>query len=283
VGRGGRKGNRKTRRAGLARVWYHPGMKDESAADRDVGAGSGDPVAGHDGALRSWIDRGVESLLIISDRALEPSRIAEAFVNVAPGTKNDAGDDIDSAAVLEAVERLNAEYESTGRAFRIERVAGGLRLMTTGDHAALIAAFRQKRDTGRLSKPALETLSIIAYEQPITRARLEAIRGVACGEVLKTLLERKLVMIKGRAEELGRPMLYGTTKAFLEVFGLASLKDLPAVAKPPKAGSFEPQKPTNADRATKAESETNGGAEDGAAPDGEPRAEADLVAAGEQA
>lgn len=262
-------------------------MTDESAADRDVGAGSGDPVAGHDEALRSWIDRGVESLLIISDRALEPSRIAEAFANVAPGAKNNAGEDIDSAAVLEAVERLNADYERTGRAFRIERVAGGLRLMTTGDHAALIAAFRQKKDTGRLSKPALETLSIIAYEQPITRARLEAIRGVACGEVLKTLLERKLVMIKGRAEELGRPMLYGTTKTFLEVFGLAGLKDLPAVARPPKAGSFEPQKPAEGKIATITKSETNGGAEDeDALPssvDTEPEAARELAAAGEQA
>lgn len=204
-------------------------MTDESAADRDVGAGSGDSDAGQNNALQRWIDRGVESLLIISDRALEPSRIAEAFVNVAPGTKNESGDDIDSAAVLEAVDRLNAEYERTGRAFRIERVAGGLRLMTTGDHAALIAAFRQKKDSGRLSKPALETLSIIAYEQPITRARLEAIRGVACGEVVRGLMERRLVRVAGRAEQLGRPLLYGTTPQFLKVFGVGSTDELPPV------------------------------------------------------
>ena len=91
--------------------------------------------------------------------------------------------------------------------------------------------------SGRLSRAALETLSIIAYRQPVTRASLEAIRGVACGEILRALLERRLVMIKGRAEELGRPMLYGTTKHFLDVFGLSSLKDLP---KPEEFGIDNP-------------------------------------------
>jgi segregation and condensation protein B len=79
----------------------------------------------------------------------------------------------------------------------------------------------------RLTPAALETLAIIAYRQPVLRADLEAIRGVACGEVLRGLLERRLVRIVGRAEELGRPMLYGTTKEFLQIFGLGSLKDLP--------------------------------------------------------
>jgi segregation and condensation protein B len=79
----------------------------------------------------------------------------------------------------------------------------------------------------RLTPAALETLAIVAYRQPLLRADLEAIRGVACGEVLRGLLDRRLIRIVGRAEELGRPMLYGTTKEFLEVFGLASLKDLP--------------------------------------------------------
>ena len=85
----------------------------------------------------------------------------------------------------------------------------------------------RRSPTPRLSKPALETLAIIAYRQPVTRAELEAIRGVACGEVVRTLMERRLVKITGRAEELGRPMLYGTTRQFLDTFGLASVKDLP--------------------------------------------------------
>ena len=81
----------------------------------------------------------------------------------------------------------------------------------------------------RLSRPAIETLAIIAYKQPITRAKLEAIRGVGCGEVLKSLLERRLIAVTGRAEELGRPMLYGTTRQFLDAFGIRSVKDLPSV------------------------------------------------------
>jgi segregation and condensation protein B len=101
-----------------------------------------------------------------------------------------------------------------------------------------------------LSRAALETLAIIAYRQPITRADLEAIRGVACGEVLRSILEKKLIDIVGRAEELGRPMLYGTTKRFLESFGLASIKDLPNHQDfaPPITSSVEKKpgaKPTN--------------------------------------
>ncbi|MEM9064649.1 MAG: SMC-Scp complex subunit ScpB [Planctomycetota bacterium] len=223
-------------------------MTDPKDADKDVGARP-EPEGS---AREAWIDRGVESLLIVADRAVEPARVAEAFDALGPAAGDTA---VDAAAVLESVDRLNDCYEETNRAFRIERVAGGLRLMTTGDAAALVAAFRRTRDASKLSKPALETLSIIAYEQPITRARLEAIRGVACGEVLKTLLERKLITIKGRAEELGRPMLYGTTKAFLEVFGLAGLKDLPAVARPPAAGAFDP--PARDSARTDAKAETN--------------------------
>ena len=78
-------------------------------------------------------------------------------------------------------------------------------------------------------RAAVETLAIIAYKQPITRAQLEAIRGVSCGEVIKSLMDRRIITIKGRAEELGRPMLYGTTRQFLDHFGLASIKDLPTV------------------------------------------------------
>ncbi|MFN7020057.1 MAG: SMC-Scp complex subunit ScpB [Phycisphaerales bacterium] len=131
--------------------------------------------------------------------------------------------------VKSAVAELNREYEATGRAFRIESVAGGYRLMTLPRYSPVIEEFLGRRERTALSRPAVETLAIIAYRQPITRAQLEAVRGVACGEVLKTLVERRLVTITGRAEELGRPMLYGTTKPFLETFGLSSLKDLPSI------------------------------------------------------
>ena len=167
------------------------------------------------------VDSATEALLISSDRPLPPARIAEAIGIGGEGA---------SAAIAEAFERLNGAYESSGRAFRIERVAGGLRLMTLPEHAGVLAKLKGVRQAGRLSKPAIETLAIVAYKQPITRAKLEAIRGVSCGEVLKSLIERRLVTITGRAEELGRPMLYGTTKQFLEAFGLASTRDLPTVA-----------------------------------------------------
>jgi segregation and condensation protein B len=93
--------------------------------------------------------------------------------------------------------------------------------------APVVARLRGEKQQTRLTQPAIETLAIVAYRQPIQRSEIEAIRGVACGEVLRGLLERRLVRIVGRAEELGRPMLYGTTSEFLKVFGLSSLSDLP--------------------------------------------------------
>lgn len=134
------------------------------------------------------------------------------------------------AQVEAAVDHLNAAYERTGRSFRIERVAGGLRVMTLPTFAPVIAEFHRARLSAKLSRPAVETLAIIAYKQPITRAQLEAIRGVSCGEVLRSLIDRKLVTVRGRAEELGRPLLYGTTRPFLDHFGLESIKDLPTIA-----------------------------------------------------
>jgi len=145
----------------------------------------------------------------------------------------EASDDSDAAGIERveaAVAALNAQYEATGRAFRIERVSDGYRVMTLPVYGETIAAFHRARTGGRLTRAGVETLAIIAYKQPLTRAELEAIRGVSCGEVLKTLIERRLVTVKGRAEELGRPMLYGTTKGFLDQFGLASVKDLPTLA-----------------------------------------------------
>lgn len=151
-------------------------------------------------------------------------------------------------AIQEAIEQLNKIYHETRRSFRIEKVAGGWRVMTLPQFAHVLAALRKDRITAHLTPAALETLAIIAYKQPIIRADVESIRGVASGEVIRGLLDRRLTKVVGRAEVLGRPMLYGTTKHFLEVFGLASLKDLPKVeemlgsslaASPPKAAQSE--------------------------------------------
>jgi segregation and condensation protein B len=125
------------------------------------------------------------------------------------------------------LEGLNKAYEERQAAYRIEERAGGYQLLTLPQYAQYIERLVRKKDEGRLTPAGLETMAIVAYKQPITRAGIEAIRGVACGEVLRSLMEHNLVKIVGRAEEIGRPMLYGTTRYFLEVFGLANLKDLP--------------------------------------------------------
>lgn len=177
----------------------------------------------------------IEAVLLTLDKPITAGRLAVGLGLV----KGDAdGESLRPApaAIREAVDLLNAQYQSTGRSFRIEQVAGGYRVMTIAPLAGAVAAFHGRRERHALSRAAVETLAIIAYKQPLTRATLEAIRGVACGEVLRSLIERRLITITGRADELGRPMLYGTTKKFLEAFGLAGLKDLPSVAdfRPPE-------------------------------------------------
>ena len=157
----------------------------------------------------------IEAALMTTDRPLPAAKLSELLGKT--GTK----------AINKTIEQLNGEYEQTGRTFRIEQVAGGWQILTLPKYADILATLHKSRQQSRLSPAALETLAIIAYKQPILRADIESIRGVACGEVLRSLLERHLIKIVGRAEELGRPMLYGTTKIFLEVFGLSGLGDLP--------------------------------------------------------
>jgi segregation and condensation protein B len=133
----------------------------------------------------------------------------------------------DGKAVRDAADALRAEYESAGRAFRVEEVAQGYQLRTTETVAPVVARLGRRPTEERLSTAALETLAVIAYRQPVLRVDVEKIRGVACGEVLRALQERGLVRIAGRAELPGSPLLYGTTQRFLEIFGLRDLQDLP--------------------------------------------------------
>jgi len=125
------------------------------------------------------------------------------------------------------VRALNRRYDAEGSAFRVEEVAGGFELLTRPRYAPWLRRLHSTPSEVRLSAPAMETLAVVAYRQPVLRAEIEAIRGVQCGEVLRQLIERGLVRIVGRSEELGRPLLYGTTKQFLQVFGLRHLEDLP--------------------------------------------------------
>jgi segregation and condensation protein B len=132
-----------------------------------------------------------------------------------------------SKAIRKGIKLLNSNYEQSDSAFRIEQVAGGYQMLTLPEFGEHLKKLYQKEGDAKLTKAALETLSIIAYKQPILRADIEAVRGVACGETIRSLMEKHLVKIAGRAEEPGRPILYGTTKRFLELFGLNTLKDLP--------------------------------------------------------
>jgi len=130
-------------------------------------------------------------------------------------------------AIREGLERLRKRYESPEAGVQIVEAAGGYRLTTKPDVHEQLASVLGRRRTLSLSPAALETLSLIAYKQPITKASLEAVRGVQTDGVLKSLIELELVRVVGRDEGLGRAFLYGTTKKFLEHFGLRALKDLP--------------------------------------------------------
>ena len=160
----------------------------------------------------------IETLLFVTPRALTIQQLKD-LVGLEPSTKE----------LRQAVQKLNLEYELTGRVFRIEEVAGGFQMRTV----SRVREWIRKVDAikpFRLTPANLETLSIVAYKQPVTRAQIEFLRGVDSSSTLRTLLQRRLVRISGRAELPGKPTLYSTTKTFLEVFSLQSLKDLPALA-----------------------------------------------------
>lgn len=122
---------------------------------------------------------------------------------------------------------LRERYDNRGCAFQVAQVAGGYQLLSRREFAPWLRPQGSGEREIRLSPPAMETLAVVAYRQPVLRAEVEAIRGVACGEILRQLMDRDLLRIAGRSEELGRPLRYGTTKRFLEVFGLSNLDQLP--------------------------------------------------------
>jgi segregation and condensation protein B len=161
------------------------------------------------------LDGRIEALLFSSEIPLPARRLAD-LAGAARGE------------ILAAIDRLNVFYGESGRAFRIAEIAGGHQMVTVPAHAELLAGLHKERIPTRLSRAALETLAIIAFKQPVTRAEIDRIRGVSASDgVLRHLLERKVVRIAGRAEAPGRPLLYGTTSEFLGYFGLPSLGDLP--------------------------------------------------------
>lgn len=163
---------------------------------------------------------------------MNPARIVEAilFASDAPLRAEDiarADETLDEDVVEEALQQLRMEYDEADRAFQVEEVAGGYQLLTRPEFAPYLDRFDTIPRPSRLSGPALETLAIVAYRQPVGRVEIEYIRGVGASGVIKTLQDRDLLEVVGRAEGLGRPLLYGTTRTFLEHFGFRSLEDLP--------------------------------------------------------
>ena len=157
----------------------------------------------------------LRAVLFLAKEPLSSRKLSQ-YSNLADGTE---------ARTL--VTQLNRELDANGRAFRAEPVAGGFQLVTRPQFAKWLRRLEHVPGNIRLSAPAMETLAVVAYRQPVMRVDVEAVRGVGCGEMLSQLLDRDLVRISGRSTELGRPYLYSTTKRFLMIFGLRSLEELP--------------------------------------------------------
>ncbi len=174
----------------------------------------------------------LEAILFSAQKAMSPKEIRDVLA--ATAVAENAADDakafkkVKDEEIVSALELLKKEHEDVGRSYRLACVAGAWQFVTQGEFAPwLMTMVGQKNRPTRLSAPALETLAIIAYRQPITRAEIEQVRGVAVDGVMQTLLERGLLEQTGRAEVIGRPSLYGTTPMFLEYFGLRNLEELP--------------------------------------------------------
>ena len=186
---------------------------EEDQADAQTEETPTEPVA-HEDAGTPTVESVIEAILFATDEPLTENRLASIVETTAK-------------QVRASIKALNAKYEGNGSAFRIEQIAGGHQMLTLSLYNMWLKKMLRARSDTKLSPAAMETLAIIAYKQPIIRVDIEAIRGVAVGEVIRSLMYKGLVKITGRAEVLGRPMLYGTTKKFLEIFGLNSIRDLP--------------------------------------------------------
>ncbi|MEA3489497.1 MAG: SMC-Scp complex subunit ScpB [Candidatus Omnitrophota bacterium] len=156
----------------------------------------------------------IEALLIVSEKGLSREDLKKAIT------------DSDMKDIEEGICLLKEDYSRSERAFNIAEIAGKYCIVTQPEYMPWISNLYQK-DVERLTGPSLETLAIIVYKQPVTRAEVENVRGVNVGGVIKTLLDKDLIKVKGRKEVIGRPLVYGTTEKFLEIFGLKSLEDLP--------------------------------------------------------
>jgi segregation and condensation protein B len=187
---------------------------EQTADETELADAENEALPADDAEPTPTVESVIEAILFASEEPLSDSRLAGI---VETTTKQ----------VRDCIESLNDKYERNHSAFRVEQIAGGHQMLTLPAYNTWLKKMLKVRSDSKLSPAAMETLAIIAYKQPVIRVDIEAIRGVAVGEVIRSLMYKGLVKIVGRAEILGRPMLYGTTRKFLEVFGLNSLKDLP--------------------------------------------------------
>lgn len=164
----------------------------------------------------------VEALIFSSDEPLSESEIIRTIKGI---DGEDA--EINSQIISDIINELNEDYKRQGISFGVVKIAGGYLFGTREEYSKYIGFLSTEKSKRRLSQAALETLAIIAYKQPITKPEIESIRGVNSDYILASLLEKKLITISGRAETIGRPLLYSTTKEFLMYFGLNSIQDLP--------------------------------------------------------
>jgi segregation and condensation protein B len=162
----------------------------------------------------------LEALIFAADEPVPVERLSETISDV-------RGQSLDTEGVEALVESLNQRLRETGSLIRVFRWAGGYRMATSPEAAPYLKTFFQKQKHRKLSRSLLETLAILAYRQPVTKPELDFVRGVDCDYALRKLMELNLVDVLGRADSIGRPLLYGTTRAFLETFGLEDLSDLP--------------------------------------------------------
>ena len=194
----------------------------------------------------------LESLLFSAQKPLSVKELREVLASAAEGEDANAETKLlkktRDEEVTAALEQLAADHETAARSYRLVCVAGSWQFVTQPEFAPWLKAFVGiKSRPPRLSQPALETLAIIAYRQPITRAEVEQIRGVNVDGTMQTIMERGLVEAVGRAEVVGRPPTYGTTALFLEYFGLGGLEDLPAADELRRIPITRPPAPVTAD------------------------------------
>ena len=167
----------------------------------------------------------VEALIFAAEEPLSLNQIRSIYQG--ENLRNDVSKQIEPETIRQIVTDLNKEYSRQDRPYRIVQIAGGYQFATSSEYAEWLGKLYKEQGRRKLSQSGVETLAIIAYKQPITKAEIEKIRGVNCDYVLKTLLEKELLTVTGRAESVGRPLLYGTTREFLKHFGLNDITDLP--------------------------------------------------------